>query len=110
MSKAITLAREAGMGGDAFGWLASNHAIEKFYTLARADLEAECERRKTQFASAEFAVNELKAENAKLRDVFDELLTNIDHATSCGAWNVQAGSQTHETINAARAALGEKHD
>ena len=34
MSKAITLAREAGMGGDAFGWLASNHAIEKFYALA----------------------------------------------------------------------------
>lgn len=38
-NKAIELAREAGMGGDAVGWLASDHDLQKFYTLCRADYE-----------------------------------------------------------------------
>ena len=74
MKDAITLAREAGMGGDAFGWLASNHAIEKFYTLARADLEAEIAVLSDSNASKADrldrlgeTVERLQAENAKLR-------------------------------------------
>jgi hypothetical protein len=32
------------------------------------------------------------------------LFTNIDHAISSGAWNVQKGSQTWEVIEEAKAA------
>ena len=39
-----------------------------------------------------------------LTDELEALFTNIDHAISSGAWNVQKGSQTWEVIEEAKAA------
>jgi hypothetical protein len=41
-----------------------------------------------------------------LTDELEALFTNIDHAISSGAWNVQKGSQTWEVIEEAKAAHG----
>ena len=43
-----------------------------------------------------------------LTDELEALFTNIDHAISSGAWNVQKGSQTWEIIEHAKAAHGIK--
>ena len=43
-----------------------------------------------------------------LTDELEALFTNIDHAISSGAWNMQKGSQTWEIIEHAKAALGIK--
>jgi len=40
----------------------------------------------------------------------EALFTNIDHAISSGAWNVQKGSQTWEIIDEAKAAHGIKEN
>ena len=39
-------------------------------------------------------------------EALEALFTNIDHAISSGAWKVQEGSQTWETIQEAKAAIG----
>ena len=49
-----------------------------------------------------------KREWVKLADELEALFTNIDHAISSGAWNVQKGSQTWEIIEHAKAAHGIK--
>jgi hypothetical protein len=41
-----------------------------------------------------------------LTDELEALFTNIDHAISSGAWNVQKGSQTWEVIEEAKTAHG----
>lgn len=41
-----------------------------------------------------------------LTDELESLFTNIDHAISSGAWNVQKGSQTWGIIEEAKAAYG----
>lgn len=52
MDKVIELAKQAGFTLGAFIWAATDQDIERFYTLARADLEAE---------------------NAKLKEVLEKL-------------------------------------
>ena len=47
-----------------------------------------------------------QAKPLALSDALDALLSNIEHAVSSGAWNVQKGSQTWEIIQEARAAHG----
>ena len=103
MDKVLELADKAGMCYvDAHRTITcTESALHRFYTLARADLEAECERRKTQFASAEFAVSELKAEIEKLREALQPFV-------------LANSSEEHMTlivrtadITAARTALGE---
>lgn len=49
-----------------------------------------------------------KSEWVGLTDELEALFTNIDHAISSGAWNVQKGSQTWEIIEHAKAAHGIK--
>ena len=49
-----------------------------------------------------------KREWVGLTDELEALFTNIDHAISSGAWNVQKGSQTWEIIEHAKAAHGIK--
>ena len=39
-------------------------------------------------------------------EALEALFTNIDHAISSGAWRVQEGSQTWETIHEAKSAIG----
>jgi hypothetical protein len=51
-----------------------------------------------------------KREWVGLTDELEALFTNIDHAISSGAWNVQKGSQTWEIIEHAKAAHGIKEN
>ena len=88
MDKVIELAREAGMGGDAFGWLASNHAIEKFYLLARADLEAENDRLSAHMTELRALhakrIEALEAENAKLYEALEHCMNILEIEVSRG--------------------------
>ena len=66
--------------------------LEVAHTLRQAIAEAEKQER----------------EWVGLTDELEALFTNIDHAISSGAWNVQKGSQTWEIIEHAKAAHGIK--
>lgn len=79
MSKIMELANEAGfdsINGKVYTWAGQHNVTEelnKFYTLARADLEAElAAATKTNAAHVPLILN-LEAENAKLRDRHDEI-------------------------------------
>jgi hypothetical protein len=54
------------------------------------------------------AVYTTQPKRKPLTDELETLFTNIDHAISSGAWNVQTGSQTWEIIEEAKAAHGIK--
>lgn len=73
MSKAIELAREAGMIVVEAGVAGVTEAFEKFYTLARADLEAENAKLKD-------LLREVSRNYTRDDDLPDELLPRIDEA------------------------------
>ena len=55
---------------------------------------------------AKDAYKRIHAIDKTMDDELEALFTNIDHAISSGAWNVQKGSQTWEVIEEAKAAHG----
>lgn len=107
MSKILELAREAGIddwwesGNEVRGEL--NDLLTKFYTLARADLEAEnaklnsCVKEWVAANGPLGWIEELRAENAKLREVLER----------CMAVMEEDGLSRGLAYKAARAALGE---
>lgn len=104
MDKVISLAREAGMGGDAVGWLASDHDIHKFYNLARADLEAEMQEQSRIIGMGGQREAKLLADTERLRTTLRNLLA---YANSLEMHDANADGE-HHVMQAARAALEER--
>jgi hypothetical protein len=70
---------------------------ERFFTRYQSDLT-------TYKADKVWPLCTTPPKRKPLTDELETLFTNIDHAISSGAWNVQTGSQTWETIEEAKAA------
>lgn len=102
MDKVTELAREAGFG-NIVGATQIN-GFQKFYALARADLEADLAATRDLAEGYAQERNELKAENAKLQKANKMLDTALCRAYPYGCYN----GDVAYLWNAARASLGDK--
>lgn len=105
IDKASEIAREAGLYLDGANqqqplYVLKPEELTKFYTRARADLEAELLEQARIVGMGGERELKLMAENAKLRDSLQEMVQMMDSGDEHGA-----GSNWHTK---ARAALGEK--
>ena len=124
MDKVLELAKQAGMNirGHYDETGSTPREIQKFYTLARADLEAEVFRLREHIidqTKLEQEINQLrkerqafkdvteyqKSENAKLKSAMKNLLWYVGQLEMIAYTNEEGD---HEYVEAARAALGEK--